>query len=380
MTSSVGRLIVALCFLSVTAAHASGQGGATSSISGVVTDTAGGVIPGATVVITSNATNTKSETVTNSSGTFSVPALSAGTYTVTVSLAGFKTASVTDVPLQLGVPTTVNAVLEIGSLAETITVTGASAALINTQTPAVVATLNVDEVAAIPTPTRNALNAVTYMVGVNTTGGMRGIDRQRAARVVSQHHARRREQQRHVQQDDRRVLLAGEAPSGCRGSGERDLRGRRGGCRRRRGGVDQLHDAAGHQPFHGQRLRVLPRPVAQHEHWFNRNRGLEKDQVRLNQFGARQGGPIVIPGLFDGHGKAFFFVHYEETRLPNTVGCTRPCSIPERSMAGSATPWLAACARSTCWISRAPADSWRRRIRPSCTCSGAFRTSRRSPA
>ena len=41
-------------------------------------------------------------------------------------------------------------------------------------TPAVTATLNVEEVASIPTPTRNALNAVTFLVGVNTTGSMRG--------------------------------------------------------------------------------------------------------------------------------------------------------------------------------------------------------------
>ena len=34
--------------------------------------------------------------------------------------------------------------------------------------------MNVDQIAVIPTPTRNALNAVTFMVGVNTPGGMRG--------------------------------------------------------------------------------------------------------------------------------------------------------------------------------------------------------------
>ena len=64
--------------------------------------------------------------------------------------------------------------LDVGELEETITVSGASAELINTLTPAVTATLNVDQIALIPTPTRNALNAVTFMVGINTPGGMRG--------------------------------------------------------------------------------------------------------------------------------------------------------------------------------------------------------------
>ena len=130
--------------------------------------------PGAGVVVTSNATGTTFETVTNSTGAFSVPALSAGVYTVTVSLQGFKTAVITDVRVQLGIPTTVNATLDVGDLVETVTVTGASAELINTQTPAVAATLNVDQIAQIPTPTRNVLNAVTYLVGVNQTGVARG--------------------------------------------------------------------------------------------------------------------------------------------------------------------------------------------------------------
>jgi hypothetical protein len=50
--------------------------------------------------------------------------------------------------------------------------------------------------------------------------------------------------------------------------------------------------------------------------------------VRLNQYGARQGGPIVLPGMFDGRGKAFFFVHYEEVRNPNDASRTRTVLHP----------------------------------------------------
>jgi hypothetical protein len=56
-----------------------------------------------------------------------------------------------------------------------VTVTGASAELINTQTPAIAATLNADQIAKIPTPTRDLLlNAVTYLVGVNQAMTARG--------------------------------------------------------------------------------------------------------------------------------------------------------------------------------------------------------------
>ena len=58
------------------------QGGATSTISGVVLDTGGGAIPGVTVIAKDEAGSTH-ETVTNTEGVFSIPALTAGKYTVT---------------------------------------------------------------------------------------------------------------------------------------------------------------------------------------------------------------------------------------------------------------------------------------------------------
>ena len=165
---------IVLASLVVPAPAALAQGGATSSITGVVKDEGGGVLPGVSVVVASSATGSKFEATTNNSGAYSVPSLSAGLYTVTVSLPGFKTSAFSDVRVQLGVPTTLNATLGVGELSETITVSGAGAELINTLTPAVTTTMNVEQIAVIPTPTRNALNAVTFMVGVNTSGGMRG--------------------------------------------------------------------------------------------------------------------------------------------------------------------------------------------------------------
>ena len=63
-------------------------------------------------------------------------------------------------------------------------------------------------------------------------------------------------------------------------------------------------------------------------YWFNTRNGLSKNDVKLHQFGIRQGGPIVIPGLYDGRGKAFFFVHDEELRLPNDVSRVRTTYHP----------------------------------------------------
>ena len=164
MKQRVLGLIVPWVLVVLSAGPAFPQGGA--SISGTVFDTAGGAIPGVTVVVT-NAAGASFETVTNTQGVFSVPSLTAGTYTVTVSLTGFKTAVLPNVQVVPGTPASVQVKLEVDQLEETVNVMSSSE-LINTQTPTVTATLNSDQLNRMPTPTRNALNAVTFLPGVNT--------------------------------------------------------------------------------------------------------------------------------------------------------------------------------------------------------------------
>ena len=98
------------------------QGGATSSITGVVVDNTDAVVPGATVIVKSDATGAESQTVSGANGGFTVPALNVGTYTVTVTLQGFKTAVLKDVIVTAGGPATVRATLEVGGLDETVVV------------------------------------------------------------------------------------------------------------------------------------------------------------------------------------------------------------------------------------------------------------------
>ncbi len=163
------RLMLTCVFALGVSALAYAQGGATSSLSGVVVDSGGGVVPGATVVVKNNGTGSQFETVSNTDGLFSVPALAAGVYSVTVSLSGFKTAVINDLRVSIGQPLSVKATLEVGNLEETIVVQSSSD-IVNTQTATISSTLNVDQINKLPMPTRNALNAVTFLPGVNTAG------------------------------------------------------------------------------------------------------------------------------------------------------------------------------------------------------------------
>ena len=89
----------------------------------------------------------------------------------------------------------------------------------------------------------------------------------------------------------------------------------------------------GSNRFTGSVYEYYRTPKLNTNYWFNKRDGNPKNDVHLHQFGIREGGPIVIPGLYDGRGKAFFFVHDEELRLPNDVSRTRTVLHP-RALAG----------------------------------------------
>jgi hypothetical protein len=327
MRDVLTRLFLAGVILAATASAVLAQG--SSSISGLVVDTAGGAIPGAAVVVASDTTGTKFEAVTNGSGAFNLPALPVGTYSVTVSLQGFKTAVITDVRVQLGIPTNVKATLDVGGIKETVTVTGASAELINTQTATVTATMNMDQIAQIPMPTREVLNAVTFLVGVNQTGVARGNATVNGLPesflnimldgVSNQDTFNKSSDGFFAPVRPRQDAI--EAVTVTSAAGGADVGGH---------GAIAINFVTrqGSNQFRGSAYEYYRTPKLNSNYWFNTRNGLPKNDVRLHQFGIRQGGPIVIPGLFDGRGKAFFFVHDEELRLPNDVSRTRTVYHP----------------------------------------------------
>jgi hypothetical protein len=311
----------------VSPAYAYAQGGGSSSITGTVTDNSGGVIPGATVVVT-DASGGRYETVSNSQGAFSIPSLTPGTYKVTVTLTGFKTFVAENVRVIATSPATVAAKLEIGQLTETVTVRSATE-LVNTQNATVSSTLNADQLNRMPTTSRNALNAVTFLPGVNVATTNRGANVNGLPQsmlnitldgVSNQDNFLKTSDgffaSVYPRQDAVESVTVTSAVSGANlgGSGAVTI---------------AFTTRSGTNRYTGSAYEFYRRPNLNTNNWINERSGLPKNETKLDQYGSRAGGPIKIPGLYDGSGKAFFFFHYEELRFPNNFTKTRTTLRPE---------------------------------------------------
>ncbi|MBI2833336.1 MAG: TonB-dependent receptor [Acidobacteria bacterium] len=160
----VAELVVVLCTVLVLPAWGQTD---TGGIEGVVRDESGGVLPGVTVAITSPALIERTrETVTEDTGNYRFLRLPVGKYAVKFSLPGFATVERVDVGINSGFTATINAVLAVGALAETLTVTGQSP-LVDVRGTTTQLVVTDEVVNTIPT-SRNVMDIGKLMVGFST--------------------------------------------------------------------------------------------------------------------------------------------------------------------------------------------------------------------
>jgi hypothetical protein len=128
------------------------QGGgasATGTIQGRVTDAQGAVLPGVAVTATSPALIQPQTTVSSEAGNYRFPAVPPGTYTVTYELTGFNAVNREGIQIALGFTANVNVTMQLATLQETVTVTGASP-VIDTTATRVVQNFKLEELQSIP--------------------------------------------------------------------------------------------------------------------------------------------------------------------------------------------------------------------------------------
>jgi hypothetical protein len=320
-------VLMTLAMLALISAPAFAQGGNTSSIGGVVVDESGGTIPGANVLVKNVATGVTFDAVSGAQGAFNIPVVPTGTYSVTVSLDGFKTAVYNDIVVSVAGPANVRAELEVGAVTETVTVEAAGA-IVQTQSTTISSTISTKQIENLPLTSRSVLDFVINLPGVNTPGGSRqstinGLQRGSINITLDGINI----QDNTLKSNDgffaivnprldaiEEVTVSSAAQTAdAAGTGAVQIKFvTRGGSNSYTGSV-----------YHYYRNDALNANT-----YFNKRDGVDKPEQLQNQPGFRVGGPIVLPGLFDGHNRAFFFVNYEEFRQPQSITRTRTIFSP----------------------------------------------------
>jgi outer membrane receptor protein involved in Fe transport len=278
----------------------------TSTLVGLVRDAQNAVIPGATVIATHEGTGVSREGISDGNGEFVFSALPAGPYTVKIELTGFK--GLENRGMQLGAGQTVRQsfTLEVGQLAETVTVAG-EAPLIETAASLQSDTMGSQEVRELPVARRDLANLMSLNTGVATSGGgmmqMNGVaaggtgitvdgteaNSNAEARSLSQYGAQNQISVMSLDSVSEVQIVKGVLPAEYGGVA---------------GGQINVISRSGTNNFHGSAFYS-----AQNEGWNARNFFSTAAQPvgKFNQYGGTLGGPVM-------KNKAFFFATYEGYR------------------------------------------------------------------
>jgi hypothetical protein len=287
------------------------------AIAGTVADPGGDVVPGATVKLRDERTNQSRETATNDSGAFRFSDLQAGTYEVTITLSGFQSAVYKSVSVESARTTDLAVKMQVGQLSEAVEVSGAAPALEVTSNTLSTTVTN-KEVQNLPLAGRSVLNFALLVPGAQTAGvdprqstyqGMPGATINITVDGINNNSQAFKSggtsffatvPPRLDAIEEVSVSTGGlGADSGAEGAVNIRFVTRRGSNAFHGGGFFQKV----HEKFNA-------------NNYFNNAQNIAKARSRRNEFGGNLGGPII-------HNKAFFFVNWEEARVPTQVTLQR---------------------------------------------------------
>ncbi|PYV08820.1 MAG: hypothetical protein DMG07_24670, partial [Acidobacteria bacterium] len=161
------RMIGALLVVALAAGAAPARAQVTTAtLTGIVKDGTGAILPGVKVAVTHVETNLSREVYTNDAGIYRAPALNPGTYRVEAELPGFKKAVVTGIVLQVNQQSRLDLTLEIGQLTETVLVEG-TASIVDTESPMIGGVLEQMRIVGLPLNGRNFMELTTLTAGIN---------------------------------------------------------------------------------------------------------------------------------------------------------------------------------------------------------------------
>jgi hypothetical protein len=297
---------------------------------GHVTDPGHAAVPKATIIVHNQLTGTDETTLTTSTGDYTVPYLKPGLYTVSVEFSNFEKQNKTDIQLSVGQTATINFVLKVGSVVESVTVT--AEALLDAGKADVGEVVENTRVTELPLNGRDPSTLAQLSAGVNWYGSKqytRPFDQTQGALDING-----------GGEGNTVLMLDGVSNESPQGNAQvayippvdavqefkiitnpYDAQFGRG-----QGGVIDMTLKSGTNKIHGDVYEFARRGWLDSNTWANDYYGYAKGQHKQDQFGAELDGPIRFPKLYDGRDRAFFLLQYEEFK--DIIPYTTTTSVP----------------------------------------------------
>jgi hypothetical protein len=290
-----------------------------ASLSGVVADPTGGVIPGAQVTCKNGRTGLSLEAVTNQVGVFRFAELPIGQYELTIAMTGFQKLVRADINLITGQVLDLKLTLHPGGVETTVTVSEA-VPLAQTSTSTVQTSMTVRQVQDLPLNGRNPLQLVALTAGAAVTdaGTVTG---QQDNRGVSVNGLRTTQNNFRLDGSNYNNRFFGSAPVLPNPDTLEEFTVQSANYSARTAGAGalvELSTRSGGNQFHGSAFEFLRNTVLNANDFFFNTAGRPKAPFKLNQYGGTIGGPIK-------QNKTFFFAAYQGTKRraspsSNTIG------------------------------------------------------------
>ncbi len=317
-------LLAAMASMIVSTCPRSSAQVTSAELTGTILDSSGAAVSKAKVTATNNATNESHSTVSEASGDYVLSNLPPGDYTVSVDASGFRKLVQSGVSLQINQQAKVNLTLQVGQATETVQVTG-HAPLLEAESSSLGTVINQHMVNQLPLNGRNFVQLATLSPGVNGVGqsasgtilgGTRPDDRRPGSEIFSNGN---REGDNNFLYDgidnNERLTLSITLRPAVDAVREFKIQTSvySADIGRNSGAVVDVITKSGTNQLHGSVFEFLRNSDVDARTYFN-NAGTSFPAFRLNQFGGSLGGPVVLPRIYNGRNRTFFFMDYEGFR------------------------------------------------------------------
>ena len=302
------------------------------TVSGTVTDTTGGSVPRVKITLTNEGTNEVRVQTTGDDGGYTFAQVAPGTYRIEGEAAGFKRFVRAHVIVEVQQTSLVDAQMEVGSLTESVEVTEAMP-LLQTATSSLGQVVTNQQITELPLVGRNTLSLIGLTSGAQPMGAFGGIP----ARTNAYNQGFFSTSGSQVVTNE--SLIDGAPANAALYNAPAYVPvvdavqefkvqtntfsaefGRTGG------GIVNIVTKSGTNSLHGSLYEFFRNQHLDANNFFNNRAGLKLPPYTTNQFGFTAGGPVILPKIYSGKDKTFWFFNYEGLRdsKANTVSWTIP--------------------------------------------------------